>query len=330
MTAFKAAYYETVGKAEDVLKLEMFELAPPKENEVQIEIVTSAINPSDVKIRQGNRGPLTVPSLIPHSDGAGIVTACGSAVTQFKPGDRVWMYNAARERNHGTASTLINLPVELVVPLADNTTFETGACLGIPALTAAACLLSLNSECNDTILITGGAGAVGMCAIQLAKVLGFKTIATVRSEEKAHIAKQMGADYVINTSIEKPLDKIKQYTHDHLLNGLVDVDFGGNLDWSIDALKDNSAIATYASMGKTEPALPFYAMMFKQLSLHFIFAYILSKPMRTRAIELVQNALRENKLTPRIAKIYPLEDIVQAHLAVEAGNKIGQVLIRND
>jgi NADPH2:quinone reductase len=330
MTTFKAAYYETVGKAEDVLKLGAFELAAPKENEVQIQIVTSAVNPSDVKTRQGNRGPLTVPSLIPHSDGAGIVTACGAAVTQFKPGDRVWVYNAARERNHGTASTLINLPVELVVPLADNTSFEIGACLGIPALTAAACLLSLNCTRDDIIMITGGAGAVSMCAIQLAKVLGLKIITTVRSEEKAHIAKQIGADYVINTATENVLAKVKHYTQDQLLNGLVDVDFGGNLDWSIEALKPNSVIATYASMGQTEPALPFYAMMFKQLSLHFIFAYILSTSMRARAIELVQRALRENRLNPLIAKIYTLDDIVQAHLAVETGDKIGQVLICND
>lgn len=329
MTVFKAAYYESVGKAEEVLKMGTFELAPPEDNEVQIQIVTSAVNPSDVKTRQGLRGPLTIPYLIPHSDGAGIITACGSTVTQFKRGDRVWMYNAARERNHGTASTLINLPVDLVIPLPDNTSFEIGAYLGIPALTAAACLLSLNCERDDTIMITGGAGAVSMCAIQLAKVLGLKTITTVRSVEKAHIAKQMGADYVINTATENVLDKIKHYTHDQLLDGLVDVDFGGNLDWSIEALKTNSAIATYASMGKTEPTLPFYTMMFKQLSLHFIFAYVLSKPMRKRAIELVQNALRENKLHPLIAKIYTLDDIAQAHLAVEAGDKIGQVLIRN-
>ncbi len=329
MTTFKAAYYESVGKAEDVLKLGSFELAPPQNNEVQIEIVTSAVNPSDVKTRQGNRGPLTVPSLIPHSDGAGIVKACGSAVTQFKPGDRVWVYNAARERTHGTASTLINLPVELVVPLADNASFEIGACLGIPALTAAASLLSLNCERGDTIMITGGAGAVSMCAIQLAKVLGLKTITTVRSEKKAQIAKQMGADYVINTATENVLAKVKHYTHDQLLNGLIDVDFGGNLDWSMEALKPNSAIATYASMGKTEPTLPFYTMMFKQLNLHFIFAYILTKSMRAHAIELVQRALQENKLNPLIAKVYTLDDIVQAHLAVEAGNKVGQVLIRN-
>lgn len=330
MTSFKAAYYETQGKAEEVLKLGTFKLTPLQKNEVQIQIVTSAVNPSDIKTRQGNRSPLTFPYLIPHSDGAGIITACGSAVTQFKLGDRVWMYNAARERNHGTASTLINLPVDLVVPLANNISFETGACLGIPALTAAAALLSLNCERNDSIAITGGAGAVGMCAIQLAKVLGLNTIAIVRSEEKAKVAKQMGADHVINTATEKVLDKIKAYTRDQLLNGLVDVDFGGNLEWSIEALKSNSAIATYASMGQTTPALPFYPMMFKQLSLHFIFAYILSPSMRSRAIELVQRALQEKKLTPLIAKVYALDDIIQAHLAVEAGNKIGQVLIRND
>lgn len=329
MTTFKAAYYQSVGKAEDVLKLGSFELTPPKDNEVQIEIVTSAINPSDVKIRHGYEGPLRYPSFTPHSDGAGIVKACGSAVTHFKPGDRVWVYNAAWGRNHGTASTLINLPEELVVNLPDNTSFEIGACLGIPALTAAAALLSLDCKRDDTIMVTGGSGAVGMCAIQMAKMLGFKVMATVRSEEKAHIAQQMGADCVINAATENVLEKIKHTTHDQLLDGIVEVDFGGNLDWTIPALKLNGVIAAYASMGQTKPTIDFYPMMFKQIILKPIFVYILSKPMRARAIELVQRALQEKKLNPLIAKTYALDDIVQAHLAVEAGNKIGQVLIRN-
>lgn len=330
MATFKAAYYETMGKAENVLKLGTFEVIPPKENEVQIEIVTSAVNPSDVKIRHGYEGPMRYPFVTPHSDGAGIVKACGSAVTKFKAGDRVWLYNAAWERNNGTASTLINLPEEFVVHLPDNTSFEVGACLGIPALTAAACLLSLDAKRDDIIMVTGGAGAVGMCAIQMAKMLGLKVISTVRSAEKAQIAKQMGADHVINTTAENVLEKIKQYTHDQLLDSVVDVDFGTNLDWTIPALKLNGIIATYASMGQKKPTIDFYPMMFKQIVLKPIFVYVLSKPMRTRAMEVVQRALQEKKLTPLIAKTYALDDIVQAHLAVEAGNKVGQVLIRND
>ncbi|MBY0377290.1 MAG: NADPH:quinone reductase [Gammaproteobacteria bacterium] len=330
MTTFKAAYYQSVGKAEDVLKLGRFELDSPKNNEVQIEIITSAVNPSDVKIRHGYEGPLRYPSFTPHSDGAGIVKACGSAVSQFKPGDRVWVYNAAWERNHGTASTLINLPEEFVVPLPDNTSFEIGACLGIPALTAAAALLSLECDRGDTIMITGGSGAVGMCAIQMAKMLGFKVMSTVRSQEKARIATQMGADCVINTLTENPVEKIQQYTQDQLLDGIVEVDFGGNLNWTIPALKLNGIIAAYASMGQKTPTIDFYPMMFKQITLKPIFVYVLSKSMRARAIELVQKALEAKKLTPLIAKAYALDDIVEAHLAVEAGNKIGQVLIHTN
>lgn len=328
MTTFKAAYYQSLGKAEEVLKLGTFELAPPQDNEVQIEIVTSGVNPADVKIRKGYQGPLLYPSFTPHSDGAGIVKQCGAAVTQFKAGDRVWVYNAAWERNHGTASTLINLPEELVVNLPANTSFEIGACLGIPALTAATCLLALNCERNATVMITGGSGSVGICAIQMAKMLGFKVMATVRSEEKAQIAKEMGADYVINTTKGTVLEEIKQYTQDKLLDGIVEVDFGGNLEWSIQALKPNSVIAAYASMGQKTPPLDFYPMMFKQIILKPTFVYILPKAARARAIELVQRALQEQKLNPLIYETYTLEQIVEAHLAVEAGNKIGQVLIR--
>ena len=152
---FKAAYYKKTGEAEEVLKLGLFEVKDPKVNEIQIEIVVSGINHSDIKIRRGARGAIDFSYLIPHSDGAGIIKKMGSSVSGFSIGDRVWVYNAAWLRNHGTASALVNLPQELVVPLVDKASFELGACLGIPALTAATCLLALNSANNGTIMVTG-------------------------------------------------------------------------------------------------------------------------------------------------------------------------------
>ena len=159
-------------------------------------------------------------------------------------------------------------------------------------------------------------------------MLGLKVISTVSSDEKALIAVQAGADYVINYRTEDILDKVRKYTNNSMLDGMIDVDFGSNLSWSIEALKPNSDIATYASSRVANPVLPFYPMMFKQITLKPIFVYILPDHIRKQSIELVQKALQQGILKPLIQKIYKLEEIVQAHQAVESGDKIGQVLIK--
>lgn len=329
MTKTKAAYYEQFGRASDVLKIGEFYIDDPKENEVQVEIITSGINPSDTKIRQGARGQFDYSYVIPHSDGAGIIIKIGKKVQNFKVGDRVWIYNAGWQRQHGTACSLLNLPEELVVKLPKKISFETGACLGVSALTAAACLLSLDIQPGKTIMITGGAGMVGMMAIQMAKMLDLEVITTVSNREKNLIASQAGADYVINYNTENVADKIKEYTAGMLLDSLIDVDFGSNISWSIDAMAANSVIASYASAHKPIVQLPFYSMMFKQIALKPVFVYILSETMRKNSIKLVQKALKKNLLKPIIYKIYSLEEVAQAHVDVENKNRQGHVLITN-
>ena len=324
----QGAFYTKTGKAFDVLKIGLFDVDEPKENEVQLQVITSSVNPSDVKIRSGLRGDLTYPYIIPHSDGAGIIQKLGNKVTNFKIGDRVWIYNAAWNRNIGTACEMINIDSSLIVPLYDNISFEIGACLAIPGLTAAAALLSLNCKFGDTVLITGGAGSVGMIAIQLAKLLGFKVITTVSSPNKSDIALQAGADHVINYTECDVASEVMCLTGGQGIDGLVDVDFGANISWSIEALKAHTTIATYASATIPNPELPFYKLMFKQITIKPIFVYILPNEIRTQSIELIQKACHKNLLSPLIHGIYPLNDIILAHEAVEKNQKIGQVLLK--
>jgi NADPH2:quinone reductase len=327
MKKVQGAFYTKTGKASDVLQIGRFDIAEPEANEVQLEIITSGINPSDVKTRNGLRGELTYPYIIPHSDGAGIIRQIGNKVTDFKIGDRVWVYNAAWNRNVGTACETINIAASLVVPLPENVSFETGACLGVPGLTAAAALLSLNCKAGDRIMITGGAGSVGMLAIQLAKILGFKVITTVSSQAKADIAIKAGADYAINYTKHNVVDAVMPLTADQGIDGLIDVDFGANIAWSIEVLKPHTTIATYASASVPNPVFPFYQVMFKQIKIQPIFVYILPDELRLRSIDLIQKACQENLLTPLIHAIYPLTDIILAHEAVENNQKLGQVLL---
>lgn len=330
MSLSKSLYYTTVGPAAEVLKIDFIDIPEPEAHELQIEIYVSGINPSDVKTRLGQRGPLAFPKIIPHHDGAGVVKKVGTAVKEFKVGDRVWVYNAAWKRPYGTASELCTLPADQVVPLPKDYSFESGACLGIPAITAASCLLSLpfSKVQGKRVMITGGAGAVGLCAIQLAKFMQFEVLTTISSPQKAQLVRELGADFVINYRQENVLEKIKEFTQNELLDGLIDVDFGGNLEWSIDALKLNATLVSYASANPPAPILPFYPMMFKNITFKPTFLYTIEPELRKKAIQLIQQALNNKALQPLIHQVFNMDESIKAHEEVEASNKLGQVLLR--
>lgn len=328
MTQSKAAYYDNHGAARDVLKISHFYIPAPEDDEVQIEIMFSGVNPADVKFRAGLREKKSFPTIIPHHDGAGIVTKIGKNVTKFKENDKVWICNGSWRRSHGTACSMINIPEELVTMMPRNIPLEIGACLGIAALTAASSLISVHCQPKDTVMITGGAGSVANMAIQLAKFMGYRVVTTVSSEAKAKIAQQAGADYVINYKVENVLDKVKEYTSKRLLDGLIDVDFGGNIGWSIEALRNHATLVAYASETEPMPVMPFYQLMSKQITIKPTLVYQIDQKLRAQAIELINNALMEKALHPIINKIYSLDQIIEAHEAVEAKDRIGQVLVK--
>ena len=165
----KAAWYEKIGAANEVLQIGELEDPIPQAGEVLVEIKASGVNPSDVKTRAGARGELQFPKIIPHSDGGGVITAVGEGVDQDRIGESVWLWNAAFGRADGTCAEMIALPSEQAVNLPDETSFEAAACLGIPASTAFYGMLCDGSVEGQTVLVTGGAGAVGYYGIQLAK-----------------------------------------------------------------------------------------------------------------------------------------------------------------
>ena len=325
MIQYKAAFYEHSGHAETVLQTGFFDKPLLKKGEVCVRMEYSGVNPSDTKTRAGIRGDSPFPKIIPHSDGSGTIDSIGQGVS-LKLGQRVWVYNAAFQRAFGTAGEFCTLPESLCIPLQDHMSFEEGACLGIPAITAAACLISLGLKKGDTIIITGGAGSVGLAGIQLAKFLGLKTIVIISSVEKEIAAKKAGADITLNYKKEPILDIILEITKNQGAKGMIDVDFGGNIDWSVQALCDHATIATYASNNNSP--FPFYMFMFKTITLKPIFVYTLTTDLRNKSIILINKAIQAKSFTPIIHSIYPLEDIALAHKLVEKGNKIGQILLK--
>ena len=323
----QAAWYEKNGAAAEVLKVGELPDPEPGPGEVRLRLHASAVNPSDVKARAGSR-PIRWPRLIPDSDGAGMIDKVGAGVASHRIGDRVWTFNGQWERPFGTSAQLIALPAALAVPLPASLSWEQGACLGIPVMTAHRCLFADGPIAGRTVLVTGGAGVVAHYAIQLAKWAGAKVITTVSSDAKAAHARAAGADIVINYRSEQVVERIKAETGgvDHV----VDVDFGKNLPVTARILKPNGVIASYASMGDLEPKFPYRDLFALNPVIRPVLVYTMPDAAKAQAHADIARWLKETKPIFAIAERYPLSEVVKAHLAVERGAKIGHVILTID
>ncbi len=319
-----AAWYEKNGPATEVLKFGEMPDPEPLPGEVRVRLHASGVNPSDVKARAGSR-KVVWDRIVPNSDGAGIIDGVGPGVEPSRIGQRVWVYNGQWERPHGTSAQYIALPAALAVPLANSLSFEQGACLGIPVMTAHRCLLADGPVAGRTVLVTGGAGVVAHYAIQLAKWAGAKVVTTVSSEAKAAHARAAGADIVINYRNENVVERIRAEAGG--VDRVVDVDFGKNLPVSAAVLKPHGAITCYASTSVREPVFPYNDLLRLNISVHPVFVYTMSDAAKAQAHADIARWVREAKPIFAIAERFSLAQVVQAHLTVERGEKIGHVLL---
>jgi len=323
----KAAWYENIGAAAEVLQVGETSDPTPNVGEVLVEIKSSGLNPSDVKTRAGARGELQFPKVIPHSDGGGVITAVGEGIDKSRIGERVWIWNGAFGRAFGTCAKMIALPSEQAVSLPEGTSFEEAACMGIPASTAYYGMLCDGSVEDQTVLVTGGAGAVGYYGIQLAKWSGAKVISTVSGEEKGSVAREAGADLVINYRDENVTEVIQDFTNGVGVDRILEVEFGGNLEISKQIIKPNGTIASYGSVALMEPTLPFYDLMFKGVKLNTYLIYIVPETDRNMITNGINDALNDQALNHMITESYELDDIVDAHLSMESNTVVGNIVI---
>ena len=323
----KAVWYTKTGNASDVLQIGELDDPLPNVGEVLVKIKTSGVNPSDVKIRAGARGELQFPRVIPHSDGGGEIVDVGEGVDRNRIGERVWIWNGAFGRADGTCAELISLPEFQAVKINNEVSYESAACMGIPASTAYYGLLANGPIKNKTVLISGGAGAVGFYGIQIAKLSGANVITTISSDEKAEIANIAGADKVINYKNENILEEIMEYTKNDGVDRIFEVEFGGNLPINEKIIKPNGVIAAYGSMAEMEPKLPFYNLMFKGVKIDTFLIYSIEKKFREVILNGLSELLNQNSLKHMISQTYSIDDIVNAHVAMESGSVIGNIVI---
>ncbi|HXT80789.1 MAG TPA: NADPH:quinone reductase, partial [Acetobacteraceae bacterium] len=241
----RAVWYDRQGPANEVLTTGELPTPEPQLGEVRVRLEASGVNPSDTYRRRG-AVPAEYPRVIPNSDGAGVVDKAGPGVPQSWVGKRVWLYNGQRNgRWMGTAAEYIALNADLVTELPDHVSFAEGATLGIPGMTAHGCVFAAGSVQGCIVLVTGGAGAVGHYAVQLAAWAGATVIATVSSDAKAERARLGGAEHVINYRTEDVAARVRQITGGAGVDHVVDVDLGGNLSAVLASVRAGGSIAYY-------------------------------------------------------------------------------------
>ncbi len=322
-----AVWYDRQGPASDVLAIGELPTPEPGLKQVRVKLEASGVNPSDTYRRRGAVPP-EYRRVIPNSDGAGVIDKVGEGVDTGWVGKRVWLYNGQRNgRWMGTAAEFIALDVDLVTELPEHVSFAEGATLGIPCMTAHGCVFAAGPVQGRTLLVTGGAGAVGHYAVQLASWAGAQVIATVSSEAKAERAKHGGAAWVINYRTEDVAGRVADITGGAGVDHVVDVDLGGNLGAVLGSVRENGSIAYYASNGALEPKVNLRTLMAKNLMLRGFVLPTSPHPNRKRAQSDIASFTRTPGRILSVAERFPLRETAAAHIAVEAGDKVGTVVV---
>jgi NADPH2:quinone reductase len=324
-----------------VLRLVERPAREPGPGDVRVKVRVSGVNPTDWKARRGGRGgaELAFPEVVPNQDGAGTIDAVGDGIPADRIGERVWLWEAAWQRADGTAQEILVLPERQAVRLPDDVSFDVGASLGIPALTAHRCLtvselgprrLEPGALAGQTVLVAGGAGAVGHAAIQLARWAGARVISTVSSAEKAKLAVAAGADQVVNYRSSDARKEILRLAPDGV-DVVAEVAPAANAALDAAVLAPNGTVAAYATDGGNDLELEVRELMFRNLRYQFVLVYTVSAAAKDQAVADVAAAVADGALpVGEDAGLplhrFPLEQTADAHTAVEAG-AVGKVLI---
>ena len=332
----RAVVYRQPGPS-SVLSLVDREIPQPGPGEVRVRVVRSGVNPTDWKSRSGTQPAFD--EVVPNQDGSGVVDAVGAGVDHLAPGDRVWLMLAQHGTRWGTAAEFSVVPVARVIPLPDAASFDLGASLGVPAVTAHRALTSAEggpsrlgpgSHHGMTVLVAGGAGAVGNAAIQLARWAGARVITTISSNEKAALATAAGAHHCVNYRTGDAAAEILALAPDGV-DLAVELAPAQNNALDLAVVRNRGTIAIYANNGGDQFTLDVRATFSRNLRYQFLLLYTLGQDLLDAAAEDVNAAVATGALRVG-AEIgvplhhHPLEETAAAHDAVEGG-VVGKVLI---
>ena len=323
----QAAWYERNGAAAEVMQVGEKPTPEPAAGEVRVKLHYSGVNPSDVKSRMAR--PLGGPFIIPHSDGAGVIDAVGAGVDASRTGQRIWTWNAQWQRHCGTAAEYVCLPSAQAVELPNGVSFQAGACMGIPGLTALQAVRIAGDVSNKTVLVTGASSAVGHYVTQMLKQLGACVIGTVGTEAKAAHAQAAGADHCLFYKTDDVVARVKALTGGKGVDAIIDMDFSTTIQWMAQGvMRPHGHLVCYGSNPPADIPVSFRPMLFNSFTLSFFLVYELTPEDRMACLDALTQMLKHNLLIHTIAAEYSLAQVVQAHEAVESGKLIGNVVVR--
>ena len=320
-----AAWYEKQGPARDVLVVGEMPEPTAGPGEVRIRVAVSGVNPGDIKKRQNTFGyGMPYPRVIPHSDGAGQVDQVGQGVSLYWLGRRVWCHGAQSYRPFGTAAEFCVVPVAQAVALPAVATFEQGACLGIPGITAHRAVHVAGPVHGRTILVQAGDSAVGYCAVRLAHRAGARVIASVRTDADEPMVRRAGADFVLVSSDElvAQVRAIAPNGVDHI----VELAFGANIASDADLLAMGGSVAAYAT-DVARPAIPFWPLAFNNARLYLLGSDDFPPEAKAAAAQALNEALAAGWPGYAIAERVPLAEIARAHELLEQPARHGRIVV---
>jgi len=319
-----AAVYRETG-ASGVLSVEEVGTPAPGPGEVRVRVAVAGVNPTDWKSRAGTTGEVAFEFQVPGQDGAGVIDAVGDGVDASRVGERVWVYFAAWQRPWGTAAQCTVLPAERAVPLPGDASDDLGASLGIPALTAHRCLLADGPIDGATVLVAGGAGAVGHAAIELARWAGARVVATVSGEEKGRLAREAGAHEVVSYRADDAAARILAFAPEGV-DRIAEVAPAANAELDAAVAAPDAVVSFYANEGGGELTVPIRRFMTANLTLRGVLVYTMPAAALQQAVADVSAAVAAGALTTLPLHRFPLERIADAHDAVEQG-AVGKVVV---
>ena len=323
----KAFWYDRPGPAAEVMESGELPDPQPATGEVRVRVAVSGLNPTDIKRRQSGRELGALGRIIPNNDGAGIVDRVGAGVSEKRVGERVWLFGAQAMRANGTAAEFTVIPSRQAIALPGNASFEDGAGLGVPAVTAHRCVFADGPPKGETILVTGAAGRVGRYAVQFAKWAGATVIATVGSAEKAAHVKALGADHVLDYTTDDMVAEIKSLTDGAGVDRVAETEFGANLGISAQIVKPGGVIVTYGSDRQPEPVMPFYALMYGNIVMRPFTIYGMGADAQDLAFADITTCLAGGVLRHLVGRRFAFENMVAAHQSLENGSVFGSPLV---
>jgi NADPH2:quinone reductase len=315
----RAAVYMRRGPAAEVLQIIDKQQPHPNLGEVRVKLAFSGVNPSDVKSRAGvaaRTGGFA--EVTPHSDGSGVIDAVGDGVDSSRIGERVWLFNGQWERPYGTAAEFITLPAYQAVTLPNSASFEVGASIGIPLMTAMHAVQACGSLLGKTVLVPGAVGSVGYYATQLACMAGARVIAIVSSEEKAAQARQIRAAETINYKTEQLVERVLALTDGKGADAIIDLDAATHAPLYGQLLRFQGKAVVYGS-NQPQLSMPFGPMILGFVNIYCFIVYKLPPEEMQQVIGSVQSILMHPTLRHPPTAIYPLGEIAAAHQQVERG-----------